>query len=255
MIRSPDYSLIAANYDQRYQEERLVGVARLLRAIATQWSPKRIIEVACGTGHWLAQLPAHSHVLGIDKSMPMLSEAALKQGVFGLVQADAAALPLGQESADLLFCINALHHFPSPELFVEQAARAVVPNGNLLIVGANPHKASVDWYVYHYFEGVRALDESRFPSSDQTERWLVDRGFRIEAKGTAQPIRDAHIGSAVLETPFLRRRGCSQMALLSDRAYRAGIDRIRQAVEADPEVIFTTSIDLDFVLARRLAEP
>jgi SAM-dependent methyltransferase len=254
MKHSPDYSLIADHYDQRYQEDSLPGVSRLLRAIVVVRRADRIGEVACGTGHWLAQLSDRPNGLGIDRSRAMLQQASMKPVAIELVQADAGSLPLGRASIDLLFCVNALHHFSSPESFVRGAGRALAPRGTLLIVGANPHKSSVDWFVYRYFDGVKALDESRFPPLDQIERWLSVGGFGIEARGTAQPIRDSFAGPDVLETPFIQRRGCSQMALLSDQAYRAGIDRIRQAVARNPAIVFKTSIDLDFVLARRLAE-
>lgn len=251
MNRSPDYTLIAPDYDRRYQESDLVGVSKLLRSIVARRQPERIVEVGCGTGHWLAQMPARAHVVGVDRSDPMLRAARSKRQTVELIRADAVALPLMPASVGLLFCVNALHHFPSPEAWIGLASRLVVPGGSLLLVGANPHKSGTEWYVYRYFEGVRAVDEARFPSISQIKDWLVRHQFRVEAIGTAAPIRQTFVGGAVFASPFLRRRGCSQLALLSDEAYRGGITRIREAVELNPWQEFFTHIDLDFVLARR----
>lgn len=249
--RSPDYGPIAATYDQRYRQETFRGVSRLLRSLVDQRRPRTIVEIGCGTGHWLAQMPDDLRVVGIDRSAAMLARAQSKRTRSDLVRADAAALPLAPGSVDLLYCINALHHFPSPERFLHAAGRLVAPTGNILIIGSDPRKAAREWDVYEYFDGVRANDVARFPSSRQIREWLAGAGFEIEAVGTAHPIRQRYVGPEVLRQHFLGRRGTSQMALLTDDAYQAGIARIKATIKRDPKHLFETRIDLDFVLGRR----
>src|SRR3989338_6787216 len=57
-----DYDLIAPDYDTRYTLNALPGVAA---ALHRQASPARaILEVGCGTGRWLQEMPRAALVVG-----------------------------------------------------------------------------------------------------------------------------------------------------------------------------------------------
>jgi len=68
------YDQIAPTYDQRYEALQYEGVASTLLTLAQAASAGRILEVGCGTRHWLRELRATSpHVYGLDLSTAMLS--------------------------------------------------------------------------------------------------------------------------------------------------------------------------------------
>jgi ubiquinone/menaquinone biosynthesis C-methylase UbiE len=54
-MRHTNYAEIAANYDQRYAEENFTGIELALRDFVGP-SAERVLEVGCGTGHWLRLL-------------------------------------------------------------------------------------------------------------------------------------------------------------------------------------------------------
>jgi hypothetical protein len=62
-------------------------------------------------------------------------------------------------------------------------------------------------------------------------------------------------GRDVLADPFLRKHGCSQLELLSDEEYAAGMDSIRSALEEavtkSTEIAFNTRIIVGMIVGQR----
>jgi ubiquinone/menaquinone biosynthesis C-methylase UbiE len=50
-----NYDEVAPSYDQRYQRHAYPGIEAALNQFVGP-SPQRVLELGCGTGHWLAQL-------------------------------------------------------------------------------------------------------------------------------------------------------------------------------------------------------
>jgi SAM-dependent methyltransferase len=171
-----------------------------------------------------------------------------------LVQGKAAKIALQGAAFDLVFCVNAMHHFDNPEAFVHEARRLLRPCGVLAVVGSNPHDGRGTWYAYDYFPGTWETDLRRFPSWGTVFDWMVDAGFEEIEWRVVHRIVDHKVGREVLNDPFLQKDACSQLALLSDEAYAAGLGRIEVAVEeaeaAGEKVIFPAEIHLSAIVGR-----
>ncbi|CAJ0706273.1 class I SAM-dependent methyltransferase [Ralstonia wenshanensis] len=107
------------------------------RAAACQ--PKRVLEVAAGTGavtRALARaLPATTEVVATDLNPPMLDRAAAvgTDRPVTWQQADAQQLPFADGSFDLVICQFGAMFFPDrPRAFAE-ARRVLTPGGKLLL--------------------------------------------------------------------------------------------------------------------------
>src|SRR5512138_2742167 len=71
-----NYDSIAPAYDRRYVVNDYSGVERALRAFVGPEFTGRVLEVGCGTGHWLQLLREHAiRVAGVDVSGHMLAVA------------------------------------------------------------------------------------------------------------------------------------------------------------------------------------
>jgi len=114
----------------------LFGRERILRRIATVSSPRRILEVGCGTGRNLQSLRRifpQADITGIDLSADMLRIARRKAGGVKLIQQPYDA-PLGG-NYDLVLFSYALSMFnPGWEQAIHAAKRDLAPGGMLAIV-------------------------------------------------------------------------------------------------------------------------
>jgi hypothetical protein len=84
--------------------------------------------------------------------------------------------------------------------------------------------------------------------------WMVASGLEGIELQPAERILDHKRGRAVLADPFLQKDSCSQLALLTDEAYAAGLKRIEAALaaaEAAGETLtFPTDLLLDMLVGQ-----
>jgi ubiquinone/menaquinone biosynthesis C-methylase UbiE len=255
-----DYDRIAATYDQRFAENERSGTAAALLACAREMGARQagvlqVLEVGCGTGRWLAELRAVTpHVYGLDLSAGMLRQACKREASFRLVRGRAEQLAFPDATFDLIYCVNAIHHFDRPRAFVSEARRLLRPGGRLAVIGMDPHGHRECWYAYYYFEGVYETDLRRFPSWGTIVDWLNAEGLEGVECRIVERFSDVKVGRAVLDDPFVRKHACSQLALLSEEAYQAGLRRIEaalaQAEAAGETLIFPVDTPLAMIGGR-----
>jgi ubiquinone/menaquinone biosynthesis C-methylase UbiE len=115
-LKTLNYDAIATTYDERYNlAYKPEGIAAKLRSLIKEVRAEKILEVACGTGHWPDLVQDLAVVIGMDISSGMLQRAAARKGGYFLVKGDVAAIPFAEKSFDLICGVNVLHHFPDPE--------------------------------------------------------------------------------------------------------------------------------------------
>ena len=250
-----DYDRIAASYDRRFAHGGLTGPASALSELIRDMGAERILEVGCGTGHWLESLEGTSGELyGLDLSAAMLGKARQRGRGFHLTRGRAGQLPFPDDSFDLVFCANAIHHFQQQRRFVTEAQRLLRSGGALAVVGMDPRSDLGHWYIYDYFEGTYETDLVRFPSWGTVLEWMAAAGFEQVQWQLVEQILDNKLGCAVLDDPFLQKDACSQLALLTNEAYAAGLRRIEaaiQAAEARGEALtFPTDLFLAMLVGR-----
>jgi hypothetical protein len=129
------------------------------------------------------------------------------------------------------------------------------PGGRLAVIGMDPHGREASWYAYRYFEGAYETDLARFPSWAEVEAWMAEEGLRDVSRRIVDHYGGTHAGRAVLADPFLRKDASSQLALLSEAAYRDGLRRIEAALaeaEARGETLmFAVDTDLALIEGRK----
>ena len=88
----------------------------------------RALDIACGSGQASRPLLAHfGQVLACDASVEQLSASDDLAGI-QLFAADAEALPLANQSLDLIIVAQALHWFAGPPFF-DETQRLLKPGG------------------------------------------------------------------------------------------------------------------------------
>jgi len=102
-------------------------------------SDLRVLDIAAANGHTGLFFAEQGHrVVLADISEAMLErarEAAARRGLSVETRVHAAEeLPYPDGSFDLVTCRVAAHHFSSPEAFVRESARVLVPGGAFLLI-------------------------------------------------------------------------------------------------------------------------
>jgi ubiquinone/menaquinone biosynthesis C-methylase UbiE len=254
MSERVNYDQIAPTFDTRYAHGLYDDLLEVLRALIEAEQPARVLEAGCGTGYWVAALgDLAPRIYGLDFSHEMLRKARERNRSGKLVRANACVLPFRDRSFDLIFCVNALHHFEHFEDFIIEARRVLRPGGMLVNFGMDPHHGRDSWCVYDYFPETRAIDLARYASSGAIMNAALRAGFDTVQCRTACRFAANRVGRRVFEDPELERRGCSQMALLSDEQYAAGIARMKAVIAAaqvDTPPVFRADIAMMMHCAR-----
>ena len=233
MMRVTDYDSISSQYDRRYQGQKYPGTEQTLFAFIGDNRSIDVLEVGCGTGHWLKVLRDRAgFVTGIDLSANMLQRAQDMMPHAPLVRGRAELLPYRAQSFDRVFCINAFHHFAEKLNFLTEARRVLRLYGGLMIVGLDPHAGLDRWWIYDYFPETVELDRQRYPSTAEIRENMVQVGFSCCETIVAEHLTLQMPAHTAIERGLLAQSYTSQLTILSTEEYQEGMARITQAVDA-----------------------
>jgi len=230
VYRSVNYDTVAEVYDRRYERSDYSPVLRLLFDFVR--GGKRLLEIGCGTGHWLSELTRAGYdAVGLDPSRNMLKTAMGKSQQLELILGRAESIPFGTCTIDRLFCINALHHFSQKERFMTEARRVLHSEGGILVIGLDPHTGLDHWWIYDYFPQVIDIDKRRCPSTISLRKSMQENGFincnTIEV--LHMPIKLS--ARSALQSGRLAKNTTSQLTILTDKEYKAGLSRLMKDIE------------------------
>ena len=230
MNRSVDYDAIAEIYDRRYDRSDYGPVSQLLLSFVH--GSRHILEVGCGSGHWLQELTKHGYdVVGLDPSGNMLQTARHKSRQPLFVQGCAEAIPCRQALFRRVFCINAFHHFTDQQRFLAEARRILYPGGGIMIVGLDPHTGLDRWWIYDYFPQVIEMSKRRYPSTDQIRSLMTAYGFASASTVEALHMPLQISARVALEAGRLAKTTTSQLTILTDDEYDEGMRHLIRDIE------------------------
>jgi ubiquinone/menaquinone biosynthesis C-methylase UbiE len=223
---NPDFAgftgTIPGNYDQYmgplFFEPYAIDLAGRIKVL----SPKKVLEIACGTGrvtnHLRRALPSDAELIATDLNAGMLAVAKHNLGKENIEfkEADAQALPFADNSFDLIVCQFGFMFVPDkPKAFVE-AFRVLAPGGKLLFnTWDRLENNEVSFIVRNIV--ADALGKAEFYSipfsmndKQQLEQLLKDAGFKkisisqVSKKGTGVTALEAAKG-LLLGTPAFKQ--------------------------------------------------
>lgn len=94
------------------------------------------------------------------------------------LQSAADAIPLQNESVDVVILSHALEHAKHPHEVLREAHRVLIPEGHLIITGINPTSLWGLWYSWKQMKG-RIPSQGRMISQSKLKDWLSLLNFQI----------------------------------------------------------------------------
>ena len=83
-------------------------------------------------------------------------------------------------------------------------------------------------------------------------KWMQAAGFQNTSSQVVEHIHSVHIGEGVFKDPFIKRNATSQLALLEEEAYQAGLKKITEALARakakDERIVFRSEIFVKMLL-------
>jgi ubiquinone/menaquinone biosynthesis C-methylase UbiE len=95
-------------------------------------SKKRVIDLGCGTGSLMDDLTRFGTVFGMDFSAVPLSFCR-KRNIKHLIQADCTAIPLKDNSFDIVFGMDLIEHLENDQAALEEMMRICAPGGYVVL--------------------------------------------------------------------------------------------------------------------------
>jgi ubiquinone/menaquinone biosynthesis C-methylase UbiE len=217
--RTPDFGRRAAVYDRlRPYDENWREVAETLIREA-DLAGRRVLDVGCGTGRFLAQLAQVAKAWGVDASPEMLEVARTRAGVAGLKLGIAEQLPFKDGWFERATMWLVAHLVDRPRAFAE-ARRVLAGDGRFGVATIDPSYFDGFW-LNELFPSMERADRERFPTAAELEAELRVAGLEPRL------LRLSQRGSLTRDVALERIRGkhISTFDLISDEEYEAGLAR------------------------------
>ncbi|HVE32056.1 MAG TPA: class I SAM-dependent methyltransferase [Gemmatimonadaceae bacterium] len=251
-----DRTEIPAVYDRArdHGPEVLDLWTRTVEVLLDGRSIARILDLGCGTGRFSEGLAAQfdAEVIGLDPSSKMLEIARRKQRDprvrYEIGRAEA--IPLGDESVDLIFMSMSLHHFTDQAAAARECRRVLSPAGSVMIrTGTREQIAS---YPYSpFFPASMPLMEDTLPSREDVRATFAAAGLEV-ADWKLVPQTIAPDWATYAEK--LAAGGDSILARLSRQDFEAGLAAVRRYGVAEGREPVVEQVDL-FVLSVAATHP
>jgi SAM-dependent methyltransferase len=183
---------------------------------------KDVLELGCGAGQWsisLARLGARTVSLDLSPRQLEHARAAMAQAdhEFPLIEASAEAVPLEDESFDVVFCDHGAFNFADPAKLVPECARLLRPGGLLVfsmvtpvfdIFWNNDRETVGDEALNNYFENRGFEDDEGVDFQLPYGEWIRlfrANGFVVEDLIELRPPPDAESSYDLVKLEWARR--------------------------------------------------
>lgn len=163
------YDKFASRYDRAFAPLERWGLSRS-RQEALSLLPKdaRILELGAGTGANFEFYPQSKIALSTEYSIEMAKRAKTKATTNFIVNADAQALPFGENEFDAAFATLVFCSIPNPSLAFAELKRVLVPGGKIVLL----EHVRPSGILGPVFDGINFC----------TSRWIEDHFNRRTAK-------------------------------------------------------------------------
>ena len=186
-----------------------------------------ILDLGCGTGRFSEALAGHfdAGVVGVDPSKKMLEQARgkLRDRRVRYELGRGEAIPLPDNSVDLIFMSMIFHHLDDPKLAARECRRVLRDGATAFLRAGNRERISSYPYV-DFFPKSRAILEDCLPTGVFMREVFESAGFStVASEVVVQQLAPDYAAYA----EKLSAGADSVLARLSRSDFEAGIEAVR----------------------------
>jgi ubiquinone/menaquinone biosynthesis C-methylase UbiE len=104
----------------------------------------RVLEVGCGTGAILSELPAHLSLHGLDINPVSLAQCQVHASSASLIRGNASQLPYASHSFDVVYCHFLLLWVKEPLHALLEMKRVTKPGGHIVAFAEPDYEQRID---------------------------------------------------------------------------------------------------------------
>ena len=203
----------------------------------------KVLDLGCGTGRFSQGLAERfgADVIGLDPSRKMLHQAMINRSVRRVCYAigTGEAIPLRDESVDLIFISMAFHHFNDPPAVAHECQRVLRQDGRLCLRTGSAEKIAEYPYVPFFPKSCDLLAE-RLPSLTFQRQTFEKGGFKtLASEVVVQQIATDYAAYA----DKMALKADSILISLDDNDFDVGMQALRSAAAMAPPRTVTEPID------------
>lgn len=192
-----------------------------------------ILDLGCGTGRFSVPLAERfaATVVGVEPSVKMRRQAEANASHPRVTYLDgcAEAIPCGDASFDAALLSMVVHHFRNLPGALHELRRVLRP-GAWVFIRTDLKECRGGVRFYEFFPAAEALARQRAPGIAALTAEFEAAGFTRAHCGTMTQQIDPDLKAHYKR---IKLRGLSTLAAISDEEFRAGLDAMRRAAEAE----------------------
>ena len=237
MRKSRPQSVVTAHYGdaavaEAYARNRTV-VPSILAALvdgARITEESKILEVGCGTGNYIhaISLATGGTCYGLDRSEAMLRYARARAHHVEFVRGDAAQLGFPDESFNLVFSVDVIHHIVERDQYLAEAFRVLRPDGRICTMTHSEALLRDTLVLSRYFPDTVPINIARYPSISSLRESMTRAGFR--------DVSEAIVSDSVEITDSARHaaKAYSVLHQISEEAFKRGLANLERDLAKGP---------------------
>jgi SAM-dependent methyltransferase len=211
-----------------YTQHRGPDPAVLAALIAVTKPGSMVLEVGCATANYLSAVARETGCAcwGVEQSEQMRTHAA--NGSFTILAGDAEHLQFANDTFDLVYSVDVIHHLGNRDEYFREVARVLRPGGRVCTVTDSEDDIRGRRPLSVYFPETVAIDVARYPSTRELDAAITAAGLtRDGLLSIAAPhlVRDI--------APY-RDRAYSCLHLIGEEAHREGLRRMEEDLALGP---------------------
>jgi len=190
----------------------------------------RVLEIGCGTGNYIGALieSVGCQCWGIDPSGQMLARATKRLPTANITCGLAENLAFSDESFDLVYSVDVVHHITDRKKAFSEASRILRPSGRLCIATDSEDILRNRQPLSIYFPETVEVELSRYPAIDLLKTELIGAGF-TELTDTV-----VEISTVLPDIEPYRAQVFSSLRLISKKAFARGMARLESDFHKGP---------------------